>query len=280
MNDQDYSLILLEAKILKRLSSATGVAYPTGYLVFRALIIGISRIFIRTELCGQEQIPQPGGVKYRPHWYLRNSRSKVANHAYIIAANHGEIWDIPFIGMFHRGLVWICKPAFCKNWLLAMINQRMGAVPIFRPSIDGKLSDKNTSEEIEKTIMSSYIAEEGISVAVRALQRGVPVEMFPEATRAGKSVVDHSRNGTARISRLSGAPIVPIAMAGCSRGDPVVRAGVLRRKVIIGVVCEPIYPADFSYLKDDAAINSAIMMEWELRINAGRSAAIEMLGRL
>ena len=280
MTTEDYSEILRDAKRLNRLKSSTGVAYPTGYVVFRGLVTILSRFFIRTELYRQGQIPQPGGVKYRPKWYMRNSRSKIDNHAYIIAANHGEVWDIPFIGMFRRGLVWVCKPAFCKNWLLAMINQRMGAVPIFRPGVDDRVTAKNTPAVISQTRQTAYTAEEGLEIALSAMRRGVPVVMFPEGTRAGKSIVDHSKSGTARLSRMSGKPILPIAMAGCSKGDPVVRKGFLRRKVIVGVVCSPIYPSNFEGLQDDKAINTAIMNEWQSRINVGRLLAIGILEQL
>lgn len=280
MTTEDYSEILRDAKRLNRLKSSTGVAYPTGYVFFRGLVSVLSKFFIRAELYGQGQIPQPNGIKYRPNWYMRNSRSKIDNHVYIIAANHGEVWDIPFIGMFHRGLVWVCKPAFCKNWLLAMINQRMGAVPIFRPGVDDRVTAKNTPAVISQTRQTAYTPEEGIDIALSAMHRGVPVVMFPEGTRAGKRIVDHSKSGTARLSRMSGKPILPVAMAGCSKGDPIVRKGVLRRKVIVGVVCSPIYPSNFEGLQDDKAINSAIMEEWQTRINVGRLLAIGILEQL
>jgi hypothetical protein len=79
---------------------------------------------------------------------------------------------------------------------------------------------------------------------------------------------------------MSGKPILPIAMAGCSKGDPIVRKGILRRKVIVGVVCSPIYPSNFEELQDDKTVNSAIMEEWQARINVGRLLAIGILEQL
>ncbi len=266
-----------EQKRLKRLKSATGVAYPTGYYLFRGIIINLARVFMKAEIYNEKYIPQPGGVRYRPKWYRRKGKAKIDDHAFVIAANHGKVWDIPFIGLFHRGLVWVCKPSFCKYWLLAMVNQRVGAVPIFRPSIDGKPSKKNTPQKIEKARMASYTAEEGLDVAVAALKRGVPVEMFPEGTRIGKEVIDYSKSGTARIARRSGCPILPIALAGCAKGDPVIRRGILRRQVIVGVVCKPIYASDYAHLGDDSLIDKALMQEWQVRINEGREKALEVL---
>lgn len=267
----------MEQRRLRRLKSATGVAYPTGYVIFRGIVICLARVFIEPRIYNEVLIPQPVGVKYRPKYYRRNGNSKIDNHAFVIAANHGKVWDIPFIGLFRRGLVWICKPSFCKYWLLAMINQRMGAVPIFRPSIDGRESNKNTPDKIERMRAISYTSEEGLDVAVAALRRGVPVEMFPEGTRIGKEVVDYSKSGTARIARRSGCPIVPLALAGCAKGDPVVRRGILRRKVIVGVVCPPINPAEFMHLHDNAEIDRAMMLEWQESINIGRKQALAIL---
>ncbi len=277
MRPQTAVIDRAERKRLNRLKSATGVAYPTGYYLFRGIIINLARLFMKAELYNEQHIPQPGGVRYRPNWYRRKGKAKIDDHAFVIAANHGKVWDIPFIGLFHRGLVWVCKPSFCKYWPLAMMNQRVGAVPIFRPSIDGKPSKKNTPEKIEKARMASYTAEEGLDVAVAALKRGVPVEMFPEGTRIGKEVVDYSKSGTARIARRSGCPILPIALAGCAKGDPVIRRGILCRQVIVGVVCKPIYPSDYAHLGDDSSIDKALMQEWQVRINEGREKALGVL---
>ncbi|MBA3678997.1 1-acyl-sn-glycerol-3-phosphate acyltransferase [Candidatus Saccharibacteria bacterium] len=277
MNIETQNTEQAKRKRLKRLKSATGVAYPTGYYFFRGIVINLARVFMKAEIYNEQNIPQPGGIYYRPKWYRRSGDNKIDDHAFVIAANHGKIWDIPFVGLFHRGLVWICKPAFCRNWLFAMVNQRMGAVPIFRPSIDGKPSKKNTPGKIEKARLASYTAEEGLDVAVEALWRGVPVEMFPEGTRVGKEVIDYSKSGTARIARRSGCAILPIALAGCAKGDPVVRRGILRRQVIVGVVCPPIYPSDYGHLAEDSEIDKALMSEWQVRINKGRQEALDIL---
>lgn len=265
-----------EDKRLRRLKSATGVAYPTGYVFFRGAVLALARLFIKPRIYHQELLPQPNGVKYRPKRYRRNGNDKIDEHVFILAANHGKVWDIPLIGLFRRGLVWICKPAFCKVWWLAMINQRMGAVPIFRPSIDGDRPN-TTAEQINQLRAAAYTPDEGLEVALKALARGVPVEMFPEGTRIGRGIVDYSKSGTARLARRSGVPIVPLAIAGCAKDDPVVRRGLLHRRVIVGVVCPPIVPADYLHLGDDQAIDKALMQQWRDQINLGRKQALDIL---
>ncbi len=258
------------ARRLKRLKSATGVAYPVGYFIFREIVTIISWFFMKPILYYNSRIPQPGGVYYRPDWYRRNGLGPVGKYpGYVIAVNHGSILDIPFVGMFKRGLVWICKPSFCLNPFLAQINQRMGAVPVFRPSMDGN-TDRVPPKRAKRLQMASYTSSEAINIAVQAIGRGVPVEMFPEGTRVGSSRVDDSKLGAARIARLSGCPLLPIATIGLSKNDPVHRTRILRRRIVIGLVGCPIYPSKYLELGDDRAIEMAMMQEWESSINSLR----------
>jgi len=265
---------------LKRLRSATGVAYPTGYYFFRGAIYWFSQLFIKAEIYDDHKLPQPKGVKYRPPHYRRGGTSQIGNgQGYIIASNHGKVWDIPFIGIFRRGLVWVCKPQFCRNKLLAIVNQRMGAVPVFRPSVDGDIT-RNGAETVAHLQSISYKSSELTGVAVKALGRGVPVLMFPEGSRVGDQTVGEGKLGAARIARLSGCPIVPIAIAGCSKGDPNIRTGILRRRVILGFVGDPIYPKDYNHLQDSADIEKAMMEDWRKSINDLRSLGINKLATL
>lgn len=261
----------------KRLRSATGVAYPTGYAFFRGAIALLAKLFIKPVLYRNENIPQPGGYLYKPNHYPRWGISKVGSvKAFIIAANHGQVWDIPFIGMFRRSLIWVCKPHFCSNRWLAKINQRMGAVPVFRPSIDGDMS-KNSPERAKALQMASYTPQELIPVVVKALKRGVPAIMFPEGSRVGNSSVEDAKNGAARVSIESGCPILPIALVGCSKGDQVKRIGLLRRRVIVGVVGEPIFPESYMYIDDPFDRERAMMETWMEEINSLRKEGAKYL---
>jgi 1-acyl-sn-glycerol-3-phosphate acyltransferase len=256
-----------DAKRTKRLASATGVTYPTGYIFFRGTVALISKFFIVTKLYHNDRIPQPKGYLYKPGYYSRNGYSRVGDYkAFIIAANHGQVWDIPFIGMFRRGLIWVCKPQFCIHPALAWVNQRMGAVPVFRPSVDGN-TNKNSAERIKKLQMASYTPQELIPVVVKALKRGVPAIMFPEGSRVGTSTVEDAKFGAAKASFLSGCPILPIALVGCSKGDKVIRRGLLRRRLVIGVVGDLIYPESYMHLESNSERYSAMMNDWVVSIN-------------
>ncbi len=266
-----------EQKRQKRLRSATGVTYPTGYVLFRGTVALIARFFIKPVLYHNERIPQPGGYLYRPNYYSRNSTSKIGDvQAFIIAVNHGQVWDIPFIGMFRRGLVWVCKPQFCIKPALGWINQRMGAVPVFRPNIDGDMT-KNSRDRVKALQMASYTPQELIPVVVSALKRGVPAIMFPEGTRVGTSSVEDAKFGAAKISFLSGCPILPIALVGCSKGDRIVRVGILRRRIVIGVTGELIYPNSYMHIEDERERQSAMMQDWIESMNELRNEGAKYL---
>ena len=266
-----------EQKRKRRLKSATGVTYPTGYIFFRGTVAFLARFFIKPVLYHNERIPQPGGYLYKPKYYSRKGTSKIGDvKAYVIAANHGQVWDIPFIGMFRRGLIWVCKPQFCIHPALAWMNQRMGAVPVFRPSIDGDV-DKNSRERIKALQMASYTPQELIPVVVTALKRGVPAIMFPEGTRIANSSVEDAKYGAAKVACLSGCPILPIALVGCSKGDRTVRVGFLRRRIIVGVAGELIYPESYIHVTDERERYAAMMQDWIEAMNELREEGAKYL---
>lgn len=249
----------------RRLRSATGVPYPTGYFFFRGTIWWVSKLFIKVYVFGEHNIPrgaddQPRGVAYRPRWYRRAGNSRIDDGAYVLAANHGSVWDIPTVGAFRRGFVWVCKPWFCQNRLLAMLFQRMGATPVFRESIDGNV-DRNSVVKSLYLHSISYSADEMFAVALRALQRGVPVEMFPEGTRAHMSKMGRARLGAAKLARLADVPILPVALAGCSSTDQLMRTRWLRRRIIVMQIGQPIYSSLANLV---TASDMNLIGRWEL----------------
>lgn len=264
----------------RRLKSATGIAYPRAYVIFRGTVLFIGRLFMKAEMHHQERIPN--GLKWRPGSYPRNKPfHRISDNAFIIAPNHGRVYDIPFVGLFHRPLVWIAKPAFCRPRPLGAMNQRMGAVPVLRPSIDGDLNRKgNSAKKYASVRSSSLMPNEALGVAQAALvNRGVSVVMFPEGTRSGKSTVTQARYGTARLAVISDAPILPLGIYGCAKGDVAIRRGLLRRRVIIGVVGTMIDPKDFADYGSMRDIEAAMMEAWRRQVNELRDEAYAILVR-
>lgn len=248
----------------RRLRSATGVPYPTGYFFFRGIIWWVSKLFIKVYVFGEDNIPrgrdnQPRGVTYRPRWYRRAGNSRIDDGAYVLAANHGTVWDIPTVGAFRRGFVWVCKPWFCQNRLLAMMFQRVGATPVFRASIDGDL-DRNSLVKSLYLRSISYDADEMCAVALAALRRGVPVEMFPESTRVRSAEMGRARLGAAKLARLADVPILPVALAGCSSSDRPMRTRWLRRRIVVMQIGQLLYSGGADSM---TASDIALMEAWK-----------------
>lgn len=269
-----------ERRRLRRLKSATGVAYPRAYRVFRGLIFNFSLLFMKPIILDDERIP--GGLNWRPQLYRRNDPTdRVGDTVFIITPNHGKVFDIPFVGLFKRPMAWVAKPAFNRwRWLAAM-NQRMGDVPVFRPSVDGDLLRKGNSEKKRLHYWKiSYRPDELFAVLKRALRRGVSVVMFPEGTRHGNAEVKGARYGAARLAIEENVPMLPIGIYGCAKGDRIVRVGLLRRQVIVGCVGEMIYPREYQYLSDRSEAAKRMTVHWEIINNALRRRAEAELNRL
>jgi 1-acyl-sn-glycerol-3-phosphate acyltransferase len=101
--------------------------------------------------------------------------------------------------------------------------------------------------------------------------------MFPEGSRVGNSTVEDAKNGAARVAFQSGCPILPIAMVGCSKGDQVKRVGFLRRRVIIGVVGDLIYPESYMHIEDRLERESKMMSDWMDSMNELRAEGAKYL---
>ncbi len=104
--------------------------------------------------------------------------------------------------------------------------------------------------------------------ALAHLESGGGVGLFPEGVRVWTwGEVDPPKRGAAWLSRRSGAPLLPVAIAG---SDQVLGRGTTRvaRRPMRTVVCEPIRPGDFD---DEADPVGAMMMEWRDRV--GRALA-------
>ena len=266
IRDSEGNISASERKRLRRLRSATGVAYPTGYFFFRGAIWLVSQLFIKVGVHGQDNIPSNGGrsgdIMYRPHWYRRRGNSKIDDNAFVLAANHGSVWDISALGVFRRPFVWVCKPWFVANPILGQINQRMGALSVFRRKIDGDLS-VNAQLKVKKLQSVAYTPSEMFDVASRAIKRGIPAIMFPEGTRLDSSSVGDAYMGAAILANRTGVPILPVALAGCAKEDVEVRTWFLRRRVIVMCIGAPIYPPTPTSAVSTNEVCAAMIAEWQ-----------------
>lgn len=117
----------------------------------------------------------------------------------IVAANHLAFWDPPLVGAFCPREVWfLAKQELFTVPGLAWVIRQHNAIPIKRASTD----------------------REGLTRAIRLIQSGRALLIFPEGGRSVPGVFRPPRAGVGQIAlEAGGAPIVPTYIAG-TRGTP------------------------------------------------------------
>src|SRR5919199_4110940 len=130
----------------------------------------------------------------------------------LLAANHRSFLD-PFIlgTMLKRPVYYVAKrELFEKRWQ-AWILSALGAFPVRRGESD----------------------EESVATAKAILARGDAVVIFPEGTRIRHGSLGRPKRGVGRLALESGAPVVPIAIAGTEN----VRRGWIIRPAKVKARC-------------------------------------------
>jgi 1-acyl-sn-glycerol-3-phosphate acyltransferase len=119
----------------------------------------------------------------------------------IVAPNHRSMWDIPMLVVSTpRRLVFMAKQELYKNAPMRRLFFELGGFPVRREIADLKAID--------------------ISLAV--LAEGLALGIYPEGTRSFTGEMLPFLPGAAWLALRTGAPIVPVGIAGTgkrTRGD-------------------------------------------------------------
>jgi 1-acyl-sn-glycerol-3-phosphate acyltransferase len=144
------------------------------YVVARALLVVVSRVYWRRRLVGAEHVPREGPV--------------------ILAANHRSFLDPFLIGVcLQRPVFYLAKKEiFAIHPVVSWLLGALGAFPIDRGNGDG----------------------DAMATARRILERGDCVVIFPEGTRVRPGPLGRPRRGVGRLALETGAPVVPVAVLG------------------------------------------------------------------
>ncbi|MGH3907284.1 MAG: lysophospholipid acyltransferase family protein [Pseudonocardiaceae bacterium] len=151
------------------------------------LVRPLARLALRPSVYGAQFVPSSGPV--------------------ILASNHRSFADsvvIPLV--LPRRVTFLAKAEYFEGtglsgWLSRRFFLAMGHVPVQRGQ--------------------GRAAWGAVRVAQGVLARGGALAIYPEGTRSLDGRLYRGRLGVARLTLLTGAPVVPVALAGTERVQPV-----------------------------------------------------------
>ncbi|HEX3784728.1 MAG TPA: lysophospholipid acyltransferase family protein [Pseudonocardiaceae bacterium] len=158
------------------------------YSLMKYLLLGpILRLFFRPKIEGLEHIPATGGA--------------------VLASNHVAVADSFFLPlMVPRRVTFLAKREYftgtgVKGWLQRMFFTGVGQVPIDRSS--------------------GAAAQAALDTGVRLLVSGSLLGIYPEGTRSPDGRLYKGKTGLARMVLQSGVPVIPVAMFGTDKANPI-----------------------------------------------------------
>ena len=119
--------------------------------------------------------------------------------AVLLVSNHSSFLDPPFVGcMTPRKVTYMAKAELFDIPLFGRLIRRVNARPVRREGNDPA----------------------ALRTALRALEAGDALLMFPEGTRGPEGTLRPARAGAGMLAVASGAPVVPVYISGSGRAWP------------------------------------------------------------
>jgi 1-acyl-sn-glycerol-3-phosphate acyltransferase len=129
----------------------------------------------------------------------RGSEHVPRNGPVLLVANHSSFLDPPLVGgVAPRPLSFMAKAELFRVPLLGPLISRLNARPVRREGADAS----------------------ALRTALRILQEGGVLLMFPEGTRGPEGMLREPKPGAAMLAVLSGAAVVPVFIQGSGRAWP------------------------------------------------------------
>ena len=129
----------------------------------------------------------------------RGTHHVPAHGPVLMVGNHSSFLDPPLVGgMAPRQLSFMAKAELFRVPLLGALIARLNARPVRREGADAG----------------------ALRTALRILQDGGVLLMFPEGTRGPEGVLREPKPGAAMLAVLSGAAVVPVFIKGSGRAWP------------------------------------------------------------
>lgn len=164
-------------------------------------------VFFRPVVSGEQHIPRAGGA--------------------LLASNHLSMCDSLFLPvMTRRRVSFLAKSEYftgrgLKGRLKAAFVRGTGLIPLDRDNADA--------------------AAAALATGARAVRRGMLLGVYPEGTRSPDGRLYRGKTGVARMAMDTGVPVVPVAMVGTDRVQPIGRVfpRLARVSVRIGLPLHP-----------------------------------------
>lgn len=181
------------------------------YWLFKNILFGpILRVYNRPFIEGKERIPTGGGA--------------------ILASNHQSVMDSFFLPLLcPRQITFLAKSEYfttpgvvgkIQKWFFTAVGQ----IPLDR-----------TAENARDTLLVS---------ARKVIADGDLLGIYPEGTRSPDGRIYRGKTGMAYIALDTGAPVIPVAMLGARKANPI--GSWLIRPAKVGIrIGEPIDPIAF-----------------------------------
>ncbi|WP_029137051.1 lysophospholipid acyltransferase family protein [Nakamurella lactea] len=158
------------------------------WFVMKYILVGPwLRLFFPCKVSGIENIPESGGV--------------------ILAGNHVSVADSFFTPLhIKRQVVYLAKSEYftekgIKGRLKKMFFSGLGQIPIDRGGASA--------------------AKDALNTGVRLLKQGKILGIYPEGTRSPDARLYKGKTGVARMALEAGVPVIPLAMIGTDKVNPI-----------------------------------------------------------
>ena len=158
------------------------------YWLFKYIFMGpVLTLLGRPKIEGLEYVPDDGAV--------------------ILASNHLAVADSFYLPLVvKRRITFLAKSEYftgagIKGWFQRWFYTVAGQVPIDRTDADS--------------------AQAALDTAARILNEGKLLGMYPEGTRSPDGRLYKGKTGVARMALEAGVPVIPVAMLGTDRVNPI-----------------------------------------------------------
>lgn len=158
------------------------------YWLLKHLLLGpLMRLTCRPQVRGAEHLPAHGGA--------------------ILASNHLAVVDSFFLSLVvERRVTFLAKGEYftapgVRGWLKRQFFSAAGQVPIDRSSASA--------------------AQAALDTGVRLLAEGHLLGIYPEGTRSPDGRLYKGKTGVSRLALQAGVPVIPVAMVGTDKVNPI-----------------------------------------------------------